>query len=251
MEYSVSPLTIRIPGFEYKGVHFGNLEVDDMIEHSGCTPVDALRGGVMTLAEMSALYEIALAGHVERGPVFNSSMETALKADTLHSNILSQDSLGEWTDDACDYGSDRRPQGIIVPADFVPVRWVKHPLFVKNGDGWEARMQEGSEECHIFLPPSGYVIPTCDGLYRPDTGTPFATMNDRNKAMDLLPHTFVLIREYPSYFRRARKPQQGKTCAVSHRNRGSRYGHYAIDVRAAPDSRDDHLGFRQMRRLKQ
>lgn len=50
-------------------------------------------------------------------------------------------------------------------------------------DGWAVDLDEQSEVYHIQLPRSGFVEMTLDGSYRPDTGSPFATVNDRKRAI--------------------------------------------------------------------
>ena len=238
---------IRIAGFGYKGLTFPEVEVapdiEDLASHR---PAYALHANSTTLAEVAIIYELALTARFGNGRM-GVSEEVVKAALSIYENIHSRVPAGVWTDDACDYHNIKRPKGILVPEDYIPVRWVKHPVFKQGSAGWEASMCEGSEELHTFVPPEGFVIPTIDGFYHPDTGTPFATERDEDRAKRLLDRVGLDAEKEASYFWR-RELYEGGIGAVSHRNYRRDYGPFMIHVGAEPDFVDDCIGSRPIRR---
>jgi len=234
-----------IPEFVYKGFRFPEAEmardIDSLRRHK---PAYELCEGSATLAEIAVIYELALTAQMGEAPIERPE-EAAKAALSIYDNIHSRIETGEWTDDAADYHNTRRLRGVIVPENYIPVRWIKHPSFKKGPSGWEADLREGSEEFYVFLPADGFVIPTIDGLYRPDTGTPFATEEDKGRATMLLERACLDGKE-ASYFWRSH--WERGVYAVSRRHYPS-HGPFAIHVKAEPDFVDDCIGARPMRRL--
>jgi len=95
--------------------------------------------------------------------------------------LFNQKGRGNVTDDACDYDNGDKGMEKVKDTDR-RVRWILRPDEFKHGDKWEAKLGEESDEKFILIPESGYVERTVDGAYRPDTGTPFSTVNTRKAA---------------------------------------------------------------------
>jgi len=70
-----------------------------------------------------------------------------------------------------------------VPKGYVTAIWIKYPILHGVGGRWEITDGKHTERIRLLLPPAGFVVPTRDGLYRFDTGTPFATIRKRKKAI--------------------------------------------------------------------
>ncbi|HLD41860.1 MAG TPA: hypothetical protein VJB06_02400 [archaeon] len=84
-----------------------------------------------------------------------------------------------WTNDACDYNRGKKTMKRVKPTDR-RVRWVKSPeKFQLVGSEWRAT---GGEDHFILVQETGYVELTVDGAYRPDTGSPFSTVETRQEA---------------------------------------------------------------------
>jgi hypothetical protein len=241
---------ITVPEFTHKGSRvLGAVLATDIEGLNSNKPAHALCKGSTTLSEATALYELALAIQLD-DDLAGVPEKVAMAAGTVYNSIHLRMRAGEWTDDACDWHNIHIVRGTVVPKNCVPARWVKHPVFERRAEGWQALAGEGSDEMYICLPPEGFVIPTIDGLYRPDTGTPFATEGDREKAVRLLESAGLNGRKEVSYF--WGKPlYKGGVCAVSHRRYPSYYGPFAIHVGAEPDFVDDFVGYRPIRRLKE
>lgn len=240
--------TVKIPGFVYKGFRFPEAEVAADIENLGTEksgPGYELHQGSVTLAEAVALYELALTVKLEDQPLPKLPKETVRAALTIYENIHSRVGIGEWMDDACDYDNGKIPRGVLVPEDFVPARWVKHPVLEKEDEGRKAFLCEDSQEVYIFLPPEGFVIPTVDGLYRLDAGTPFATEKDKEKAITLLNKAGLDGEREASYFYRNDR-NEGVCCVI--RQHLDYYGPFTVFVSIEPSFRDEYIGQRSINR---
>jgi hypothetical protein len=149
---------------------------------------------------------------------------------------------GNVTDDACNYDggiklrkfkdSDRSVEWIIRPEGFEK----------KNGI-WQAKLGQDSDLKHITIPASGYVALTCDGSYRPDTGTPFKTVPTRaeaEKSWTDAGYTSEFAKKSVSYFY---SMDEGKGTASVFRwcNDGA-FGRFYVDARNVPDIRDSDIG---------
>jgi len=238
--------TVKIPGFIYRGFEFPDAEIATDIEKlTYFDSMHKLHTGGITLAESRALYELALAAQngEDLPGIPKAAVEGALY---IYENIQSRIGMGEWIDDACDYDNGKKPRGVLAPKDFISVRWIKHPIFKKTEKIWETLLHEDSEQAYIFLPPDGFVIPTVEGLYRPETGTPFATEKDRKKALKLLNKAGLDNKKDASYFWRSRRTE-GVCCVI--RQHIDYYGAFTVLVDADPDFRDEYVGWRLINRL--
>lgn len=239
---------VRIPGFIYRGFKFPQAEVATDIEDlNHYEPVHELHKCSTTLAEVRALYEVALA--IQQEEDLAGIPEGAVKpALSIYANIHSRNGAGECTDDACDYDNGKWPRGVLVQKDFLPVRWVKHPVLKEKDKCWEALLREDSAEAYIFLPPEGFAVPTVDGLYRPDTGTPFATEKDKDKAIRILNRAGLDGKKEASYFWRI--GENKGVYSVTRQNIGYD-GPFVVFASIKPGFRDDYIGSRPINRSKQ
>ena len=94
--------------------------------------------------------------------------------------------FGNVTDDACNYNDGDKGMKKVKDSD-KRVQWIRHPKkFFETGDEWKANLGDESKVKNILVPETGYVEKTCDGAYRPDTGTPFSTVDNRKKSREIL-----------------------------------------------------------------
>lgn len=241
-----SPPKVDIPAFEYRGFRFpgGDISVDINNLDSN-KPAYKLCRKAPTLAELRALYELGLGVTMEEDV---TGLENTVKgALSIYDSIQSMEDKGEWTADGVDYKNGKKHLGVVVPGDYIAVRWVNHPAF-KEGeedDEWEVLLSEDSREFHIFLPPDGYVIPTMDGLYRPDTGAPFATVENRKEAIRLIEKSGLYGENEVSYWRRAKEIE---ISAVRRWFHDTTYGSFYTLACCVPDRINDDIGARYIRR---
>jgi hypothetical protein len=159
---------------------------------SSCYPFTESRTyprGVATLGEMvglwSAYLKTELSGIDKDDPKYEFDA-----LDRIFHPFLAR-SLPLLTDDACKYPGSKKLKKLR-PTD-LSVDWIIHPeAFIKTRkswsgwregyDCWDAKIGPDSEVKHIVIPSSGYVPLTCDGAFRPDTGTPFTTVKTREEA---------------------------------------------------------------------
>lgn len=235
---------LRIPEFVYKGVRFSDCEISPTLRYDTRTPAHRACDNAITLAELATLHELAtVAAYASRIP---DVPEKAIEAGMMiHKNISNRKGVGEWTNDACDYDNRRAQRGVLTPDDYLHVRWVKHPVFERREGGWTASLQESSEELYVDLPPAGFVVLTMDGLYRPDTGTPFATEHYPGRVIRQLQEVGLEGEEYLSFF----LPQsRGRgTYAVCRWSLADSLGPFSVFVLDSPDLCIDRLGVRSVR----
>ena len=128
---------------------------------------------------------------------------------------------GIVTNDACDYDNGNKDMKRVKPTDR-RVRWIINPEgFEKTGSKWSTGDKWsaiGGEPHYILLPEPGYIELTVDGLLRPDTGTPFSTVETKGEAV-----ASFMARKFPYEFARravsyfcSRDEEQG-TASVIHR----------------------------------
>lgn len=156
---------------------------------------------------------------------------------------------GEVTNDACDYNNGDKKMRRVKPTDR-RVLWIQKVLgFRRRGIGWQAITGPDSQEYKILVPASGLMELTDDGLCRPDTGTPFSTIPDRDKYGNQLPEKRQMEMAIESWTRRgyrfsiilffmSRKEKEGT--AIVGRYSIPEY-HFIIDAEGEPD--DIHYSF--------
>lgn len=169
--YGIGDLN-RIAPFTFEG------EVGTKIERHGeqFKDIHAYSG---SLREFRGLYEIGLAQ--EMGQEIDLPAE-ALEAGRTVYSIFQQRPRGNVTDDACDYNGGKQLKK--ARDTDRSVRWIVHPAgFEETPEGWRANLGEHSDVRYILVPKTGFVEMTVDGAYRPDTGTPFATNDNRKNAV--------------------------------------------------------------------
>ncbi len=151
------------------------------INHLGTSkPLSELHKYSGALRDQRFLYELGLRQKADK-PVGDSESQ---KAGIVVYDLFQERGRGTATDDACDYNNgdpSLRKEG------HASVRWVVHPASIAGGT---VELGEQSEVYHILLPiaendDSRWVLMTVDGLYRTDTGTPFA-LGKRKQAVQSL-----------------------------------------------------------------
>jgi len=240
-------LMTKVPGFTHRGFRFPEAEVAISIENLGSAEsAYELHSSSVTLSEARALYELQLSARM--GEDLSAVPDDTLVAVLQQINPATKAAV--WTDDACDYETGRTPRGVLVPTDYMPVKWVKHPILRRHNQGWydvhwEVLLSESSEETNIFLPPRGFVVPTTDGLYRPDTGTPFATEEERREAVKLLDAAGLNGDEEASYF--WPKSDKSGVCAVFYQSMPE-FGRFAVHADFDPMIANIYIGSRPINR---
>jgi hypothetical protein len=138
-----------------------------------------LHKGGITLGEQAALYNAYLL-RVQELMKGDNGLDEVLYA------MFERRGLGNVTDDACDF--DNYDRNILrsktKPTDMA-VRWIFHPEKFSGTDvsSFEAVLGPQSRWMDTIVPKKGYVELTCDGSYRPGTGTPFSTVKTRAEAV--------------------------------------------------------------------
>ncbi|MBN1896800.1 MAG: hypothetical protein JW789_03700 [Candidatus Aenigmarchaeota archaeon] len=142
---------------------------------------------------------------------------------------------GNFTNDACNYdGGIKLKKSKKTDRS---VEWIIHPeSFEKKNGIWVAKIGPDSEVKHIIIPSSGYVQLTCDGAFRPDTGTPFSTVKLRPDAVK----SWIDAGYSPEFAEKAVTHfycrHEGKgTTSVGRWNKGDHYGQFNLYAVYDPD----------------
>jgi hypothetical protein len=164
--YGAGDLNRLVP-FEFKG------QVAEEIGRYG-EPLKDIHKGSISLRDEATLFQAYLLSELgEYAPP--EEIQGVIK------HLFERTGYGNVTDNACDYDNGNKGLKKVKKTDR-RVRWIPHPeRFERTEDGWKAAIGEDGF-VHILVPESGYVEMTCDGLYRPDTGTPYSTTNNRAKS---------------------------------------------------------------------
>ena len=158
----------RLMPFSFEG------EIGTQIADFG-KPYNQLHKGSIALRDQATLFQWYLLSELGEAPELPEDVRKAVY------KLFDKMGFGNVTDDACDYSHGEKLRKI-KPTDR-SVRWIIHPeRFELTEDGWSAKVGENSYVLHILLPEPGYAELTCDGAYRPDTGTPFSTVKTRKAA---------------------------------------------------------------------
>ncbi len=161
---------------------------------------------------------------------------------------------GEITNDACAYNDGDRSMRRVKPTDR-RVLWIQKVLgFRKRRRGWQAITGSDSKEYKLIVPGSGFAELTDDGFCRPDTGTPFSTIPEKDKYGNRIPEERQmwmaieswLRRGYPSWF----AGMMAWLFISRHENQGTAvvacYSildyHLMIDAEDKPDNSDRFIG---------
>jgi hypothetical protein len=157
--------------------HFSGGEVGTEIENMGTSkPWSELAGYSGTLVDQSILFEIGMMRELGLDPLQKEEVLIASTTFYRVCNILGH--RGNATNDACDYIHGKKLHK--AKESDRSVRWVTNPL------GFENDQILGGQDHYILLPADGWVKRTMDGLYRPDTGTPFETTPNKEEAVESL-----------------------------------------------------------------
>jgi hypothetical protein len=138
-------------------------------------PYEDLHKGSIALKDQATLFQLYLLSELGEAPELPEDVRNVVY------KLFDKIGFGNVTDDACDYNNGARLRKA-KPTDR-SVRWIIRPeRFELTEDGWSAIIGEDSDVRHILIPEPGYAELTCDGAYRPDTGTPFSTAKTRKAA---------------------------------------------------------------------
>lgn len=152
--------------------------------------------------------------------------------------LFKETGRGNVTNDACDY--DRGDKGMKRVHDTDRhVLWKVAPeRFEETSEGWKAI---GGEEYAILVPQTGWVKCTNDGLYRPDTGTPFETGSEDEAIQSMIDHGIPsdLAREIRSYFWRG---EEGQGVSAVDRYSSDRDGPFDVGAGRHPGNRLPDVG---------
>jgi hypothetical protein len=133
-----------------------------------------LHEGSITLGEQAGLWNACLLSDL-------GELDLGEAKDAIYS-LFGKVGGGNFTDDACNYDGGIKLKKL--KNSDRSVEWIIHPEGFEKKDGvWRAKTGPDSDVKHILIPGSGYVPLTCDGAYRPDTGTPFTTVRMRPDAV--------------------------------------------------------------------
>ena len=183
--YGVGDLN-RLRRFEFEG-EIGREIIDSDV------PASYLVNDTITLADQAALFQAYVGIRQERELDTNDPFEQVLQ---YLFDIWKEKT--NVTRDLCDYDNGDRGMRKVHGTD-------RRVL-------WKVIREE---DYNILIPESGHVKCTNDGLYRPDTGTPFETTRDMEEAIrSMIDHGIPeeLAQKIRSYFW-SREEDQG-TCAV-------------------------------------
>jgi hypothetical protein len=193
-----------------------------------------LHKGSITLGEQAALWNAYLMS--ERGELDLGEAKDAIYS--LFGNL----GTGNVTDDACNYDGGEKLRKL--NDSDRSVEWIIRPeAFEKKGGIWQARLGPKSDVRHILVPAPGYVALTCDGSYRPDTGTPFTTVKSRTEAEKSWidrGYSPEFANKAVSYFY-SRNENEGMA-AVWRRFSGGDYGRFVVFAVRNPDFRSSDIG---------
>jgi len=225
--YGVGDLNRLMP-FEFEG------QVAAEIGSYG-KPLKDIHKGSISLAEEATLFEAYLLSELDE---YTPSEETR----GVIKHLFERMGRGNVTDDACDYDNGDKRMKKARPTDR-RVRWIPHPEGFEKADGvWKAIIGEDGFK-DILVPETGYVEMTCDGLYRPDTGTPFSTAKSRERAeKSLTDRGFSpdFARKAVSYFY-SRNEGEG-TAAVVRWFGSADGGRFFVFTDYVPDGRSPSVG---------
>lgn len=155
------------------------------------------------------------------------------------------------TNDACDYDHGDQDMRRVKPTDR-RVRWVVGPQNFEGifndfpttirpaGYEWSVT---GGKEYLILIPEPGYTELTVDGLLRPDTGTPFSTVETREEAeASFMARRFPLqlARMAVSYFESREEGEGISSVICGYIN--DRDGRFSIDVSNDPAEKWNYTG---------
>ena len=150
------------------------------------------------------------------------------------------------TNDACDYDHGDKGMRKVKSTDRM-VRWIVDPKNLEGvfddypttikpaGYEWSAT---GDEEHFILIPETGYIELTVDGFLRPDTGTPFSTVETKEEAeASFLAKGFPpkLARMVASLFE-SREEGEGTASVICGYNSVRGDGRFNIDAASSPES---------------
>lgn len=159
----------RLNTFEFEG------KMDTEIGDYG-KPLHDLHKGSIALRDQATLFQAYLLSEL------GENLELSEEVKNAVFQLFDKRGYGNVTDDACDYNNGDSRLKKVKPTDRA-VRWIIHPKqFRQTNNGWEALLEENSEIHNILVPKTGHVELTVDGAYRPDTGTPFSTVESRKEA---------------------------------------------------------------------
>ena len=181
---------IEVPRIEAYGVGDVNRlrsyvfegEVDTEIANLGASkPLEDLHKLSGALRDQRFIYETGLRQKKGESVEFP---EEALHAGRTTYDLFQERDRGNATDDVCDYDSGDKS---LSKEGHASVRWVVHPASFKGG---QIKLGGQSEVYHILVPVAinddlRWVLMTDDGLYRTDTGSPFA-LGARDQAVESL-----------------------------------------------------------------
>ena len=182
-----NPDMVTVPGIKIYGT--GDLNRLKQFKHEGEIGIQILDKGkqysdlqqdTIALREQATLFQKYLSIISERELDPEDPFEQILSY--LFNPPFDDAAYGNVTNDACDYDNGDKWMKRIHDTD-KRVLWKVGPeRFEETPEGWKAI---GGEEYPILIPEMGWVKCTNDGLYRPDTGTPFetGTMDEAINAM--------------------------------------------------------------------
>lgn len=207
--YGVGDLNRLLP-FEYKG-KIGK-EITDFNE-----PYEELKDGSIILRDQATLFQ-AYVLSLTRGLDLPEDFRRV-----LHYLFDNEAGRGNVTDDSCDYNRGDKGMGKANETD-------RRVL-------WKA----GDSEFPILVPKTDWVKCTNDGLYRPDTGTPFETGSKSEALQSMVDHGIPsnVAKKILSYWR-----SRGEGSGTSYVDRSSigGGGPFAINVDARPTSKYRYIG---------
>ena len=145
--------------------------------------------------------------------------------------------------DTCVYGVDGK--FFKSPSVRYHVRWIQKPDGFTCGEkGWEALIGEESHVIDAYIPKSGYVEFTGDGLYSPVTGIPFSTVKERIEAIESWTKCGFdseIADKVVSYFMAGNNYPEAK-CVGKWSGASKDSGPYEIDVNINPGYAGQNMG---------
>tara|TARA_Y100000310_G_scaffold328742_1_gene397365 strand:+ start:226 stop:1050 length:825 start_codon:yes stop_codon:yes gene_type:complete len=125
-----------------------------------------------TLSQLRMLYKTGLSQSIK--PIESRDSSLATVVECLGS-MFGNPSLGEITNDIVVYNGDGFEE--VNGAQYLPVQWIKNPerTLVEKRVGSSNLYQYEGETIEIYLPPSGFIMPTDKGFLDSVTGAPFET----------------------------------------------------------------------------
>ncbi len=174
--------TMDIHAFELFGLSFRGGKLSKTLEYLNTgKPAYELSVGSITHADQAALY---YAGMLEENGVDTKLPEEVKKTAAVHyKEVHAHRGQGNFNWDGVDYTADvKLPPLTRVPDGYDAVLWMPKPKWAKEGNIYVP--QAGEEEPFVaVLPPSGWAVPTTDGLRDRKTGWALATVQSREDAI--------------------------------------------------------------------